>query len=108
VLKAVHGPVHKCIKLGREAFCARKGPIFSLISAHCPFWNNSERKCTDTLADFVNILQKVMRDYSLVEYSDTMTILLKTLLITTLLITVINVTLHIRFLFTVISKVSYK
>ncbi len=40
--------------------------------------------------------------------TDPTTILIKTLLITTLVITLMNVTLHIRFLFTVISKVFYK
>jgi len=53
----------------KRNFVFKKHPIFSLNPIHCPFWKNFEQKCTKTLAEVDNILQKAARVDSLLQTS---------------------------------------
>ncbi len=50
---------------------SQKGIIFSLNYTHHPFDTIFEWKCTDTLAKLDNILLKIVREYSLIQYPTT-------------------------------------
>ncbi len=53
-------------EMKRKGILCSKGPIFSLNPTNQPFWINFEEKCTETLSEVDNTLQKVARFYNLV------------------------------------------
>ncbi len=55
------------MKWSLQAFCAHKGPIFSLKPTYHAFGTDFEWKFADNLAELYNIQQKVMRYYRILK-----------------------------------------
>ncbi len=55
------------IKTKKWAFKSQNSPNFSRNPTHYPVWMNFEWECRDTSAELGDIIQKVERDYSLLQ-----------------------------------------